>query len=79
MISSFCKYVKANNINYPCMDISVIKEGLRDETLLNYVFHRGLGLRNNHLLPKINLNAIFMLPPPLHGGKGRSVVVFSKY
>ena len=67
MISCFYKYLKANNINYPCIDISVIKDGFGEETLLNYVFHRGLGLKNNHLLPKINLNAVFMLPtPPLH-------------
>ena len=44
MISCFYKYLKANNINYSCIDISVIKEGLGDETLLNYVFQRGLGL-----------------------------------
>ena len=62
---SLDNFIKTNNINYPCIDISVIKEGLGDETLLNYVFHRGLGLRNNHFLPKINLNAIFMLPTPL--------------
>ena len=46
------------------MDILVTKEGLGDETLLNYVFHRVLGLRNNHLLPKNNLNAVFILPTP---------------
>ena len=62
MIYCFYKYLKANNINYPCIDISVIKEGFGEETLLNYVFHRGLGLKNNHLLSKINLNAIYMLP-----------------
>ena len=61
---SLDNFIKTNNINYPCIDISVIKEGLGDETLLNYVFQRGLGLRNNHFLPKINLNAIFMLPTP---------------
>ena len=38
---SFDNFIKTNNINYPCIDISVIKEGIGDEILLNYVFQRG--------------------------------------